>query len=104
MCRSAGWFGTKPDPRPLDVVTAAVAIAVGILALGGAYTGIVQKFDKLEVGQMTVATRLSKLEEGQSKLEEGQSTVASRLGKLEQGQNRDRAVSKPVRWPSRRTS
>ncbi len=50
-CRAAGWFQPKPDPKPLESVSAAVALAAGVIALVGAYTGIVQRFDKLETGQ-----------------------------------------------------
>ncbi len=50
-CRAAGWFQPKPDPKPLESVSATVALAVGVVALVGAYTGIVQRFDKLETGQ-----------------------------------------------------
>lgn len=85
--RRSAWFGIRSDPKPLDSVSSAVAIAVGILALGGAYTGIVQRFDKLETGQMAVEAGQSKLEAGQSKLEAG-------LFKLEANQMETRMALK----------
>ncbi len=62
-----------------EAVAAGLATAVAASTLIGAYTGLVQKFDKLEAGQRA-------LETGQRALETGQQENKSELKDFKAGQ------------------